>query len=213
MFKEWLSDFKKLLYNKNIFIVFLLILALGFTFGYYFTDIVDKKNQIEMHTNKQDHTKKINQTEEEKDIPANLESKDIKVYSNTRMIFKTKYLKSSDEDKEVLMPNKELLGLNQEKFKDYYNDWDIVSFNRDEVILQKSVDSYSPKNYKVGVAENDGEICIAVYYYNKEGEEVLDFISNTPISILNQKEKDRFIKGVIFDDIEDVHRMLENYDS
>lgn len=212
MFKEWLSDLKKLLYNKNMLVAFLLLLVLGFAFGYYFTDIIDRKSQIEIQTNEQENTKKTDLSEQENNIPANIETEDIDITSNTRMIFNVKYLKSKDEDKEILMPTKELLGLNQKELNDHFNEWDIISFNNDEIIFQKTIDSYSPKHYKVGVAENDGEVCIAVYYYDKEGKELIDFISDTPISILNKNEKEKFLEGMIFDDIEDVYRMLENYD-
>jgi hypothetical protein len=212
MFREWLSDLKKLLYNKNMLVAFLLLLVLGFAFGYYFTDIIDRKSQIDIQTNELENTQKTGLSEEESNIPANIETEDIKITSNTRMIFEIKYLKSKDEDTEILMPTSELLGLNHKELNNHFVEWDIISFNSDEIVLQKSIDSYSPKHYKVGVAENDGEICIAVYYYNKEGQELVDFISDKPISILNQNEKEKFIEGMIFDDIEDVYRMLENYD-
>lgn len=212
MFREWFSDLKKLLYNKNMLVAFLLLLVLGFTFGYYFTDILDRKSQIDMQSNVQQKTTNPELIEEGKDTPTNIDSEDIVITSDTRIVFKTNYLKSKDEDKEIFMPDKDLLGLNQNELKDYYKEWEIISFNSEEIVLERNIESYSPKHFKVGVAQNNGEACIAVYNYDKEGQELVDYISDTPISILNQNEREKFIEGMIFDDIEDVYRMLENYD-
>ncbi len=216
MRREWLSDLKKLLFNKNMLVAFLLLLVIGFTFGYNFTDILNKEDesqQIDLKNPEQNSIERVNKNNEDKNIATNsIAKKEDTITSNTQIIFETEYLKSECIDKEVVKPPKDVLGMNEKEIKNYYKDWNIINFDTEELILHKDIDSYSPNNYKIGVAEKDNEKYIAVYRFNKEGEELVDYISQTPISMLSKKEQEKFLQGMIFDNIDEVYRMLENYD-
>lgn len=216
MRREWLSNLKKLLFNKNMLVAFLLLLVIGFTFGYNFTDILNKEDesqQIDLKNTEQSSVERVNKNNEDKNIAANfIAKKEDTITSNTQIIFETEYLKSECIDKEVVKPPKDILGMNEKEIKNYYKDWNIINFDTEELILHKDIDSYSPNNYKIGVAEKDNQKYIAVYRFNKEGEELVDYISQTPISMLSKKEQEKFLQGMIFDNIDEVYRMLENYD-
>lgn len=216
MHRKQLSDSKKLLYNKNTLVAFLLLLVIGFTFGYNFTDIFNKEGQsqqIDLKNTEQSSIERENKNSEDKNIAANsIETKEDTITSNTQIIFETEYLKGECIDKEVVRPPKDILGMNEKEIKNYYKDWNIINFDTEKLILHKDIDSYSPNNYKIGVAERGNQKYIAVYRFNKEGEELVDYISQTPISMLNKREQEKFLQGMIFDDIDEVYRMLENYD-
>ncbi|SJZ36346.1 hypothetical protein [Garciella nitratireducens] len=216
MFKEWISDLKKLLLNKNMIIAFFLLLVIGFTFGYNFTTILDKESQskqIDIKNDKQNIENVRKNKEDGSNISVNSinEGKDI-IKSNTQIIFEREYIKSEYIDKEIEKPSKDILGMNESEIKNYYHDWNIINFDSEELVLRKVIDSYSPNNYKIGVAKKDNVDYIAVYCFNKEGEEFIDYISQTPISMLSKEEQGKFIRGMIFSDINEVYRMLENYD-
>lgn len=216
MFKEWLTDIKRLLLNKNMFVVFLLLLVLGFTFGYNFSNILDQKSdysKIDIENPKQQNTEKANEIHAEEDIAVNSESQEVvTITSDTRVVFEREYLKNEVIDKEITTPQEEIVGLDKEEVEKFYKDWTMISFTGEELILHKAIDSYSPGSYKMGVAEKNNKEYIAVFSFNKAGEEVLEFISEMPISILGSHEQEKFIEGMIFNDIDEVHRMLENYD-
>lgn len=216
MFKEWISDLKKLLLNKNMIIAFFLLLVIGFTFGYNFTTILDKESQfkqIDIKNDKQNIENVRKNKEDGSNISVNSinEGKDI-IKSNTQIIFEREYIKSEYIDKEIEKPSKDILGMNESEIKNYYHDWNIINFDSEELVLRKVIDSYSPNNYKIGVAKKDNVDYIAVYCFDKEGEEFIDYISQTPISMLSKEEQGKFIRGMIFSDINEVYRMLENYD-
>lgn len=216
MFKEWLTDIKRFLLNKNMLIAFLLLLVIGFTFGYNFSTILDQKNEYSKMDNespKQISQEKANESQGEEDIAVNSQSQEVaKVTSDTQVVLEREYLKNEVIDKKITPAQEEIIGLDQEGVEEFYKDWTMVNFTEDELILHQSIDSYSPGSYKMGVAEKNNKDYIAVFSFNKAGEEVLEFISEMPISILASHEQDKFIEGMIFDNIDEVYRMLENYD-
>ena len=210
MLKKWISNIKSLLNKKSMLLAFLLLLILGFYFGYFLTDIMDKKNQINLNDIEKNNLTNV-ESKKDKNVITNVIDDNI-ITSETKMVFTIKYLKSQDENKEILSPQKEIIGFNEKETKDFFNQWEIIDFTSNEIILERQIDSYSPKHFKVGIGKRNGEDCIAIYKFDKEGQEVIDFATNTPISILNQREREKFIKGMIFSNEEDLHRMLENYD-
>ena len=214
MFAKLLSDLKKLLYNKSMISAFFVLAILGFTFGYYFTEMIDKKHEykkMDVQENIGDKLVKDNDGESNT-VVKDLNNKEIIISDSTVITYEREYAKSNEVDEETQSPEVEMLGLNKDELKQLYKEWDIKTFDDKEVVLHKKIDSYSPRFYKVGVAQKNQQEYIAVFNFNKEGEEVIDYISDTPISILNENEKNNLKKGVIFGDIEEVHRMLENYD-
>lgn len=210
MLKKWISNIKSLLNKKSMLLAFLLLLILGFYFGYFLTDIMDKKNQINVNDIEKNNLTNV-ESKKDKNVITNVVDDNI-ITSETKMVFTIKYLKSQDENKEILSPQKEIIDFNEKETKDFFNQWEIIDFTSNEITLERQIDSYSPKHFKVGIGKGNGEDCIAIYKFDKEGQEVIDFITNTPISILNQREREKFIKGMIFSNEEDLHRMLENYD-
>lgn len=212
MLKKWISNIKSLLNKKSMLLAFLLLLILGFYFGYFLTDIMDKKNQINVNDIEKNNLTNV-ESKKDKNVITNMVDDNI-ITSETKMVFTIKYLKSQDENKEILSPQKEIIDFNEKETKDFFNQWEIIDFTSNEITLERQIDSYSPKHFKVGIGKGNGngEDCIAIYKFDKEGQEVIDFITNTPISILNQREREKFIKGMIFSNEEDLHRMLENYD-
>ncbi len=211
MFKGWLTDLKKFLGNRNMVMAFLLLLILGFTFGYYATEIIDKKSNMGKLDAKI-MEEEVQPLTDEENIPTLTKAERIKVVPNTRIVFETKFLKSNDTDKQVKDPEQEIIGLSKEDIEDYYSGWTVASFTEEEIILRRTIDSYSPKHFKVGIKKKDEHEYITVYSFTESGEEVVDYISDKPIELLSKEDQDKLREGMIFDSMDDVYRMLENYD-
>lgn len=216
MLKEWLKEVKGFLLNKNILIAFSLLLVIGFTFGYNFSNLLDQKNdysKTDIENPKQINQEKVNKSQTEEDIAVNSKNQEVAtIHSDTQVIFEREYLKDEVIDKETTRAQEKIIGLNQEEVEEFYKDWTMINFTEEELILHKSIDSHSPGSYKIGVAEKNNKSYIAVFSFDKDGKEELEFISQMPISILPSNEQNKFIEGMIFSNIDEVHRMLENYD-
>lgn len=214
MFTKGLSDLKKLLYNKNMIIAFAVLAILGFTFGYFLTEMLGEKHEYDqMKLQENPHENSVLEGEDPSNaVLKDLPSKETVIKENTILTFKREYIKSNEIDDETKTPEESMIGLNKNEFEQLYKQWEITKFDEEEIILHTKIDSYSPRFYKIGMAEKNQQQYIAVFNFDKEGKEVLDHITSTPISILNENEKKKFEEGVVFGDIEEVHRMLENYD-
>lgn len=213
--KKLFKDIKKLLQNRTMAVFFLLIVLFGFMFGYYLTDILDKReklSQIDAQNNKPKESMEVKNNIDEGITAAKNTNQEKKLTENTKIIFERNYIKSNESDKEIVYPKQNWIGKNEEEFQKLFDDWEINQFNESEVIAKKIIDSYSPKYYKLGIAKKNDNEYIAIYNYDKEGQELIKYISDTPLSLLNKQEQNKIKKGLIFNNSEEIYRMLENYD-
>jgi hypothetical protein len=213
--KKLFKDIKKLLQNRTMAVFFLLIVLFGFMFGYYLTDILDKReklSQINAQNNKPKESMEVKNNIDEGITIAKNTNQEKHLTENTKIIFERNYIKSNESDKEIVYPKQNWIGKNEEEFQKLFDDWEINQFNESEVIAKKIIDSYSPKYYKLGIAKKNDNEYIAIYNYDKEGQELIKYISDTPLSLLNKQEQNKIKKGLIFNNSEEIYRMLENYD-
>src|SRR5699024_4161451 len=146
----------------------------------------------------QDQDMKLVEDDNQSEIPVNTEKQDTILETSTKIVYESEYLKSNDIDKEIALAEEDIIEFNEEEIQNNIKDWEIKNFDEEELVLYKAIDSYSPKHYKIGVATKDGLGFIAVFNFDKEGREVAEYISDTPISIMNKNEQNKLNDGMIF---------------
>ena len=101
----------------------------------------------------------------------------------------------------------ELIGKNMVDVKDYYPDWQVMSFSSDEVLLRKNIGSENEGRYVVGVY-ND---CVAVFYENSE--EGIYMMTEIPVNSLEPDKQNMLNEGIYVEGKERLNRILEDYSS
>lgn len=101
----------------------------------------------------------------------------------------------------------ELIGKNMVDVKDYYPDWQVMSFSSDKVLLRKNIGSENEDRYVVGVY-ND---CVAVFYENSE--EGIYMMTEIPVNSLEPDKQNMLNEGIYVEGKERLNRILEDYSS
>lgn len=178
--------------KKIIVIVFVILI---FAVGYIFYDIGYK-----VYNPKYEYIKENN----DKSIEV-LKSDDNIITNNTKMIYRYYY---KNEDKVQVMedlPPYFLIGLNKDTIQSYMKDWEVLSFSKEEVVLQKVIKTTSIKKYMTGIKNN------MVAIFNEDG--TLKEITNVTIQSVDEDEKVSIIAGIEIVGDDELARFLESLDS
>lgn len=101
-----------------------------------------------------------------------------------------------------------MLRKTQEDIANTFDEWDILYFTDDQVIMQRIVDNRPNLMYTLGV---EGEF-IAVFYGDKADNNLKE-ITNVPVSPLPEVEKERLLTGIPISSEDELIRRLEDYSS
>lgn len=132
-----------------------------------------------------------------------------RIETRTKMVYEYVYpedgvIESSEEEAPYF-----LLNMDEEKLRGVFQDWEIKSFSRDEVVMRKVLEGASAQHYIVGV--QDGYV--SVFYQNPVNGTALKEITNTPVTALSGEEQSRLAQGVLVSGEEELIRVLEDYSS
>lgn len=183
--------------RRYIFFILVVSLALSFAGGYYATlryssKFEDEKPRVAAETTL---------------FPTNtLVSQSTKIIKRHRYSIGMGYVKDVEEK-----PTPDILGMDKKSVEAYYkkSGYNLVEFTSKNVLVVKDM-----KLWPVGCTVVKGiDGVVAVYDVDKDGK--LKFKEYTGILLENLPEQDRndVIKGKIFEDVEEVYELLEEYDS
>ena len=102
-----------------------------------------------------------------------------------------------------------LIGMTEEEMVRRFTDWRVAEFSGDRVVMQKDVPGKSGHYYIVGV--KDGYI--AVFYQFPVNGTNLKEITDTPVSALSARERQRLEDGIEITGEAALARIMEDYGS
>ncbi len=209
-------------YIAAFFAIWIVFGLVGFAFGYYIGPIRlgNDPQSIEEPNNNKEPLANSNEQEnpEGTDAPEVLEgqtvtSHEISVGEDTKVVYRTHFTQCQTIEDEVAAPDEDMLGLKEQEFKAHVavalEDWQVVRFSGDEVILFQTKNQICPNHFLV--SHQDGYI--AIYQFNEDGVKYLVEKTAIPISILPKVDQDKLSRGILLKTQEEVNQLLEDYSS
>ncbi|QXM05924.1 BofC C-terminal domain-containing protein [Crassaminicella indica] len=210
----------------KIFVGCLVLLMIGFAYGYVTNDSKMPKhikNNNENALNIGEIAVKIPKHHEEqkenvkKQDPINehslIVSEENIVTDNTQIVFNTYYKKTRDMIKKKRRIPRELIGKNLDELRDYLNknyaEWDIRECNKDKIELYQVTDEIPPNFYIA--KEYNGYI--AIFQVDEKGEYILKETTEIPISSLSNMDAQYVKNGIVKKNREEIDQILEDYSS
>lgn len=164
-----------------------------------------------------------------------------RISPSTRIVYQYYYTKDQKLVTDEYEPPYYLIDMTRQQLENYYNDWEIISFSTEKVILRKSIDKRNSDGYYI-IKEYDGHITVFYDYseafelafeeavasgkykqnekdkyfnefMNMHKEHYLREIIDTPMTILPLDEQESIKEGIIVYGDEELIRILENYSS
>ena len=136
-------------------------------------------------------------------------NKEVRITEKTKLVYEYLYKDDAKIDKTEEDAPYFLINKTQQEIKDLYNDWDLLKFTENEVVLRKTVEGMSRQYYYIGVLDG----YVAVFYKNAINGSNLKEITSTPYSTLPIEEQYKIQKGIEVTGEDNLIRLLEDYDS
>jgi hypothetical protein len=130
----------------------------------------------------------------------------------TEIVKKHKYVKGLEFIKEFKeQPSSEILGMDMVSAKEYYNSkgYTVIEFTSDKVIVSKDFDSWPPECYIVKGENNT----ITIYRSDLEGNLTKLQDAETTLDVLPTQDREEVLKGKVYETMEEVETLLEEYSS
>ncbi|MGI6113699.1 MAG: hypothetical protein ACOYEJ_06210 [Mahellales bacterium] len=195
-------------------LVGILLLGSGYIYGYYFTNrSVLKDGQLpesnEIPSEKQLNTDYPSDNEMEGDGVYETDL-DQRITRDTKIKFLHAYRKCGHDVVEESIVEEGLIGMNSQELEEYFDNWDVIYFSQQEVLLMQYFDGYCPKHYII--MNNNGYIGI---YKNELGGEQPGLFKETsiPITVLPEDFKRQIQDGLVVDDEYHLDLLLEDIGS
>lgn len=188
--------------RKFIIVGVILIILFGLILGYLSADLYNKYKE----------SKDISRTKNLSEV-SQVSTTDIRLQEDATIVYSRVYLKCNELNREQKTAEKNTIGKNKSELEALFTGWNIVDITPDKLILEKSINSYSPQYFKIGTHEStDGEKMVATYTFDIDGNEVLETVTDTPIDLLHEDEAKKLDVGIVTKDKDQFYEMLQNYD-
>jgi len=174
-------------------ILFILLMVVGFSFGYFKTFISLRENHAD-----RDRTENI----DNHDV-SNI--KEVKLKPGAKMIYVTFYSGCGHEIRQEEPMDDRFSGFRRQQLEKEIKDWKIESFTPDEVILKKQVDGLCDEHYYIGL--NDGYVTLFRGLPGAQSEilEKTDILADT----LREEDRAMLEKGIIIKSREEFLKIRE----
>lgn len=184
------------------------IITAGFMSGYYLYDREFKLDGVE-NILQSSVGKKINGSAETKEQKEKLEKdSDVKTNEQTKMIYEYYYKGDGvTKVKEGAVPS-ELVNKTRKNIENVFDEWSVITFNSDEVVLRKDIAGSSEMRYTL--KEYDGFVAV---FYDGESEQELKEITKTPVAALPESEQKLLKKGISVQGNKNLIKILQDYES
>lgn len=135
---------------------------------------------------------------------------DILVSPNAEVIINQKYEKCGHTSKNLEIAPREIINLNEEKVKEFYeNDgWEVLNFSSEEIIISRSNNGICSEHYIL--RESDGYISISVK--NDIGEYIFKGLTDISVQYLAQEDLERLQEGIEVVGKENLNKYLEDFE-
>lgn len=205
-------------------------------------DLKDVNAQVGMIDDYEDNEIPLDSENQAIEIATSIqEDVPITIDMNTKIVYQYYYQMDKKIVSDICEPSQEMLNLTRLQLEAFYQEWEVFSFSKEQVILRKIMGEKHINGYYV-VREYKGMITV-FYNYSEDYEPVLQlaiqegkaviedekeffdlFISeneekyireilDTPINLLSEDEQFRLKEGIIVYGDEELMRILENYSS
>lgn len=198
--------------KRKIRTILLVVLTTAiFSLSYYIC--VTKLKNVNTKNNKY----QVNEDKENYDSVKVHSNVDNTVDKNAKIVFKIKYIKSGEIQREKEEDARELAGKKKSEVEQIYKDkgYKVDTITPSEVVLIKEADKYAPNKYVLGI--KDG--LIAIYKTDKEGNMFIENEGRDVTDIKTDRLKDTDIKLLTNGDKyfqcntrEDAEARLEDYE-
>ncbi len=102
----------------------------------------------------------------------------------------------------------EMINLTEEEFEDKFPEWEINSFDTENISIFKKCDETCPEHYIIGESEG----IINIYRLNKDGEEELYETTSIYLSYLPEQDQQRIRDKIEVYGMINLNSILENFD-
>jgi hypothetical protein len=183
--------------RRHIFIILAISLVFSFAGGYYLT--LRHSNQFN-----KDNPRVAAETTL---LPTNtVVSQSTRIIKRYRYSTGMGYIKDLEEK-----PTADILGMDKKSVDAYYKKlgYTLVDFTSKEVLVVKDMQLWPPGC--IVVKESNG--AVAVYDVDEDGNLKLKETTYILLEYLPEQDRNEVVKGKIYEDIEKVKELLEEYDS
>ncbi len=177
---------------------------------YFIVKAINKtepKSNIEEYAIKEDTINQINDIQIP-DEEVQVSSAEEKVSPNASLIIKKQYENCGHvKEEKILLPSK-IINKTQEEVEEEYEDYEIESFNSNEIILCKKLEGLCNEHYKI--KEENG--VIVVYGTNEDGEEILYDETGISTQYLPESDLTNIKKGLQIYGKENLNKFIEDFE-
>ena len=180
--------------------------ALGFSIGFLrFNSTIPGPENILADENPTNFT-----SESEPDTESALvASATAKITPSTKMVYQYYYPEDDVTETIEEAPPYFLVGLTLDNLTEYYENWEIVFFSGEEVIMRMEIPGASSQRYIIG--EYQG--LLAVFYAEEQNGLILRELTDIPVSSLSPDEQARLREGIYILGEDNLMKALSDYGS
>jgi hypothetical protein len=183
-----------------IFVVLALTLVISFISAYYAT--------LGFTNKAKDEDKSLKAAAETTLLPSQ-----VLINSSTEIIIKERYLEGMQYDtkSKTEKPVPEVLGMNKESAEKYFGEkgYKLIDFSSQRVLLLREIQGWPPKRY---VVKGNGEF-VSIYEIGEDGSLKLQQDTGIMLNDLPEQDKQEVIKGKIYETMDEVDMLIEEYGS
>ncbi len=198
---------KKYLRLAAIIIIAVLIVTTGVILGFNLVKDKNKNmNKLNIEANIEEALPSVPPTTKIEIIMPNEQKK---VNENTKFIYEYHHLADGKTDTTEEDAPYFLYGKTEVELSQLFSEWEISSFENNQVIMRKNLEGMSNQYYIIGALNG----YVAVFYKNEINGNNLKEVTDTPVSTLPIEIQEQLLKGINVVGEDNLDRMLEDYES
>lgn len=193
---------------KKVFYLFLLIFLFGIGVGYIYLNETSTKEEefgTENAINPQNVLTPENTVDEN---TVNVDSQEIKISPQAVLIINKYYKDCNHTTTNLVEIPADMVNLTEEKLKNEYPDWEVISFSSREVSIYKEFDGICNEHYVL--RENNG--VITVYSLDEDENETVYEITDISVEYLTDGDRDRIRNGLVIYGKNELNAFLEDFE-
>jgi len=140
------------------------------------------------------------------DQVVNTADKDI-LTPNTQLIFKTFYNSCRHTVEKAVQAGSDEVNMSEQQLKEKYINWEISGFSPPIIELSRTIDTYCPNHYIIGVDNG----YIAIYVYDEDGQKIMQEKTDISLATLTPEDQQALNGGIVVDTEEQKEQTLEGF--